>query len=184
MFRRTCMLALLLCISFFSLGKLEVAQGEGIIFYESFEEANDKGAPVEWGGPGIVDSEFAKDGKSSLLVADDSETRYIEITSPHIGVSPDTTYTLTGWARTDDVEGDGSKIAIFIYEKDAEKKGNRPVHLLYFDRGQDWTLGSITFTTASATHFIQLYVYSAAGAGPDKKGWAWFDEIEIVKGAK
>lgn len=171
-----CLLAVLMLVG--AMGAWALAAEGEVVFHQAFNAPMD-GLPEGWSGRGVIVAD-AREGAGSLLIVDDSDSVYTAVNVPPIAVEGDTDYAISVWTKTDDVEGDGSRIAVLIQEfNDANQRVG--IHWLNPERSLDWLLTTLSITTLPETKSLRLILYSAAQAGPDKVGTAWFDELAIVK---
>ena len=177
--RRGILLFALLLVLF--VNSITLAGGE-VLYYEGFEDVAEGKRPTGWGGSGVISLAQAKVGQKSFFMEDNDETRYAEAISPMTPVSPNSTYTAAIWAMTDDLVGDGGKIAVLIEEYSGGSRVATAWINFPMDRPLDWTLSTLTFTTSPTTNTIRFRLYPAGLAGATKKGRAWFDDLYLMEG--
>ncbi len=171
----------LLVLSILFVNSIALAEGQVVIYYEGFEDREEGIRITGWGSiernTWYVSSLQAKAGQKSLFIEDTTETNYAGARTPFISVSPNTTYTLTLWAMSDDMVWEGGHIAAAITGDGGDTRW------LFFptDRPLEWTLETLTFTTLSTTESIRIQLYPVAMGGVNPRGRVWFDEIQIFK---
>jgi len=94
-----------------------------------------------------------------------------------IPVLPNTTYTISGWAKTNNAAADSVKISIFEFTG-VSTSSNQNSSTNTLTGTNDWTLLTLTFTTAGATRYLTVAPRNnVAGNISD----AWFDDITLTK---
>lgn len=151
------------------------AGGENLLPNGDFEaDADGDGLPDEWevASPLVFDEEVRHSGKRSVRVDSDSVTTN-NFSKGWVDLQPNTTYTLTGWMKTEAIEG-GQGAQIYPYEFDGAEGGGINIIM----RGtNDWTPVSQVFRTGDDGHGrINFRVYGSTGV-------AWFDGLRLVEGA-
>jgi hypothetical protein len=93
-----------------------------------------------------------------------------------IPVLPNTSYTVTGWAKTNNVNTNSVYIDALEYYGNLGVNATNSTNKL--SGTQDWTQLTKTFTTGSVTRFILIVLRNnVAGNVSD----AWYDDITLVK---
>ena len=92
-----------------------------------------------------------------------------------ISVSPNTTYTLTGWVKTDSVSGTGAWVWMEQQDSLGYISGTR-WDSTQFTGTNDWTKVTYTFTTVSNALNMDVYI------NLNGSGTAWFDDLTLVQG--
>jgi len=146
----------------------------------SFEYGLDGWLVDSWQGKVIVnvdESNYKEGTKSIQLTSDGNNYGGIYQT---ISLKPNTTYTFSGWIKTDNLLGYDYKPAqIYLVESEGG-----PVHRIGLGgtgkiSNEDWTYVCETFTTGDdiSGAYIGIAFFGAEGV-------AWFDDIRIEEGIK
>jgi hypothetical protein len=121
--------------------------------------------------PVELDYDIKYEGKCSAKM--ESNTIINNINSQSVTLEPSTTYTLSGWIKTENItEGQGAQL--FPYDFD-DLQENEP--WIAVKGTTDWTFYSMTFTTGSDTQGRIKYRIKHS------KGTVWFDDFHLTKGS-
>ncbi|HEY8341568.1 MAG TPA: DNRLRE domain-containing protein [Calditerricola sp.] len=100
-----------------------------------------------------------------------------------IPVAPNTTYTLSGYIKT--LNLNGANAFFNVYQLNANKQ---PVANPWTDNRysqlsgtHDWTLRQLTFTTGPNTAYVRIYL-EVDHRSDTASGTAWFDDIQLERG--
>jgi len=153
----------------------EQAEGENLLPNGDFEvDADGDGLPDEWevALPLVFDEEVKHSGDRSVRIDSDS-TAINNFSKGWVDLQPNTTYTLSGWMKTNRIEG-GQGAQIYPYEFDGAQGASISIVM----RGtNDWTPVSQVFRTGEdGSGRITFRVYGSTGT-------AWFDDLRVVEGA-
>lgn len=103
-----------------------------------------------------------------------------------VEVEPNTTYTLSSFIKTKDIQKSGVFLEILQMKADkkdiAENKwaNNRPTEVA---ANTDWVKRQLTFQTSKDTHFVRVYLRNEQKANGKGKGTAWFDNVQLEQGS-
>ncbi len=152
----------------------EEADGQNLMANGDFEIDEDgDGLPDGWevALPLVFDEEVVKSGKRSVRI--DSDNVQINNFSKYwLTLKPNTTYTLNGWMKTEEING-GAGAQMYVYDFEGAQTGGIAI---VFHGTNDWTHVSQSFTTADDLEGrVNFRVYGSTGT-------AWFDDIRIVEG--
>lgn len=151
------------------------ATGENLLPNGDFEEdADGDGLPDDWEivPPLVFDTEIRHSGDRSVRIDSDS-VAINNFSKGWVDLEPNTTYTLSGWMKTEAIEG-GHGAQIYPYEFDGAQGAGIGIVM---HGSNDWTPVSQVFRTAEDGHGrISFRVYGSTGT-------AWFDDLRVVKGA-
>ena len=133
------------------------------------------------------EEQIKKEGNNSLML-ESSEFSDAELYSPLILVKPNTTYKVSYWVKTENLQPNAAvygKIITSQYNQSAKEEEEVIQNII--DAGanlgeniggtQDWIKKSYTFRTKSETKFVRLR--APMGLGGKAKGKVWFDEVKI-----
>jgi PKD repeat protein len=90
-----------------------------------------------------------------------------------VTLEPDTTYTLSGWIKTDNVIGDYEGAQIYVYDFDDLVECDPWINVY---GTTDWAFYNMSFTTGSDTEGNIKYRIKHA------TGTAWFDDLHLTEG--
>jgi hypothetical protein len=144
---------------------------ENILINGNFETDDDSdGNPDHWqtAEPVELDYDIKCEGNSSAKI--ESQTEINNINKQYVTLEPDTTYTLSGWIKTENVTGRCANIYPYEFNDLQEED-----HWIEIKGTTDWTFYSMTFTTCSDVEGrINYRLYGT--------GTAWFDDLHLTKG--
>jgi len=113
-------------------------------------------------------------GLASAITGNNSSAANIKQTM--IPVLPSTSYTVSGYCKTNNVATAAAHIDIYEYDGTGTVGATNTTNTL--TGTNDWTLVTITFTTASTARYLTLALRNhVAGNVSD----AWFDDVTLVK---
>lgn len=113
-------------------------------------------------------------GLASALYGNNTSATNIKLTM--IPVLPSTSYTVSGYCKTNNVAAAAAHIDIYEYNGAGTLGATNTTNTL--TGTNDWTLVTKTFTTASTARYLSLALRNhVAGNVSD----AWFDDITLVK---
>lgn len=95
-----------------------------------------------------------------------------------IPVTPNTSYTFTGYIKTDSLitnDATGARFNIVEYTG-ASTSNSGSTASTYVSGTTDWTLRTINFTTSSTSRWVNVQMYILG----DSTGTAWFDDISLT----
>ncbi len=151
------------------------AEGENLLPDGDFEIDDDgDGLPDGWEiiPPVVFDEEIVHSGARSVRIDSDDVT-INNINKQYVTLAPNTTYTLTGWMRTDNVQG-GQGAQLYLYDFEGAQTGGISIVM---HGTNDWTLVRQVFRTADDPEGrVTFRVYGSTGT-------AWFDDLRITEGA-
>ncbi|WP_291300834.1 LamG-like jellyroll fold domain-containing protein [Desulfosporosinus sp. BICA1-9] len=126
-------------------------------------------------------SATAKEGSKSLSLYSssgfDGDWRQI------ITVKPNTTYTFTGWVKTQDLQQLDAQVFGTYYLVEYDANNNlMPMHRTLGNNlgTNDWKRVLYTFTTSPST--VTLRIGASLGNWGQAKGMAWFDGVRLFEG--
>jgi hypothetical protein len=149
------------------------AEGANLLTNSDFEAADANGNPPGWQvlEPVATDTNVRHGGKASVRIDSDAAT-INNISKQFVDLKPDTTHTLSAWAKTDKVVGDPGA-QVYPYEFD----GASGVGMLTWTGTGDWKEQRLVFRTgADGTGRLNFRMFGATGT-------AWFDDLRLVAGA-
>jgi len=156
------------------LEQAQALEGENIVFNGDFElDDHADGQPDGWvtSEPLELVEDVVKVGKHAVKIVSDN-VQINNRNSYFVNLKPHTTYTLSAWVKTEDLEG-GEGAQIYLYDFEAAQTGGISI---VFHGTNDWTYVTQSFTTADDTWGrVTFRVYGATGT-------AWFDDVRIVEG--
>lgn len=126
-------------------------------------------------------SDTAKEGSKSLALYSatgvDGDWRQV------LTVKPNTTYTFTGWVKTQDLQQIDAQVFGTYYLVESDSQGN--IIKLHRSLGNnlgtnDWKRVVYTFTTSPST--VSLRIGGSLGNWGQAKGWVWFDGVRLFEG--
>jgi len=151
------------------------AEGENLLPNGDFEVDDDgDGLPDGWEiiPPVTFDEEVVHSGARSVRIDSDDPT-INNINKRFVTLKPDTTYTLSGWMRTENVRG-GQGAQLYVYGFEGAQTGGIS---LVMHGTNDWTLVRQVFRTGDDPEGrVTFRIYGSTGT-------AWFDDLRIVEGA-
>ena len=141
---------------------------------------------------GKFDSSISKTGKYSLklsLLATGGGARAESFRSTSaltaegfIPALPSTSYTFSGWIKTEKNSGDGTGAFLRISEYSSSNVATVTNTSTIINTTQDWTWVTKTFTTAASTRFLApLCAIVGTGSTADLIMDAWFDDIVLTR---
>ena len=141
---------------------------------------------------GKFDSSISKTGKYSLklsLLATGGGARAESFRSTSaltaegfIPALPSTSYTFSGWIKTEKSSGDGTGASLSIREYSTSNVATVTNTSTIINTTQDWTWVTKTFTTAASTRFLApLCAIVGTGSTADLIMDAWFDDIVLTR---
>jgi len=148
--------------------------GENLLANGDFELDEDgDGLPDGWEVtlPLVFDEQVVKSGRRSVRI--DSDSVQINNFSKYwVTLKPDTAYTLTGWMKTENLEG-GQGAQVYVYDFEGAQTGGISIVM---HGTNDWTRVSQSFRTGEdAEGRVNFRVYGSTGT-------AWFDDFRLVEG--
>ena len=131
--------------------------------------ADDKPAGWEVALPLAMDGEVRHGGRYSVRI-DSTSSLINNINKAWLDLRPNTTYTLSGWIRTEGVGGDGAQVYPYGFE------GMTSGGFIIARGTTDWRRYSVAFTTGTGTHGrVNFRLYNTTGR-------AWFDDLSLRAG--
>ncbi|MCD6360794.1 MAG: hypothetical protein J7M38_07995, partial [Armatimonadetes bacterium] len=150
-------------------------EAENLLANGDFELDEDgDGLPDGWeiAPPVVFDEDVVKSGKRSVRIDSDSVT-INNFSKYWVTLKPDTTYTFSGWMKTENITG-GQGAQMYPYAFDGAAGGGIRMVL---HGTNDWTHMSQTFKTADDVEGrVNFRVYGSTGT-------AWFDDLRLTEGA-
>jgi hypothetical protein len=140
-------------------------------------EIMDGGKPQSWrkvifhGTADMQVSDVARSGKNSLKIS--SREGGDAAWAMNVKVKPNTEYTFSSWVRTENIDGEGKGVLLFIIgtrEISSSLKGTN-----------DWTQLSFTFNAKGRTDIDIGCLYGGWGMCT---GTAWYDDVSLVEVTK
>ncbi|HZK82027.1 MAG TPA: c-type cytochrome, partial [Humisphaera sp.] len=147
---------------------------ENLIPNPGFEDLDSKGTPKVWKlrhYAGLADHQFVQPGHISDHCLKISSTAGSDTSMfVDVPVEPNTTYTLSGWIKTQDVKGArGALLNVHMTEfKTAPLTG-----------ANDWRKVAVTFNSGNLN---RLSINCLFGGWGQSTGTAWYDDIELTRG--
>ncbi len=146
-------------------------QTANILVNGDFETDDDQdGNPDSWipAEPVELDATVVYAGDYSAKIH--SETEINNINKQYVTLQPNTTYTLSGWIKTDDVTGRGAQIYPYEFDDCQECQWIRVTGTT------DWAFYNTLFTTGEdAEGRINFRIMYGTGT-------AWFDDLHLTEG--
>ncbi len=149
--------------------------GENLLANGDFEADEDvDGLPDEWEivPPVVFDEQIKHSGERSVRIDSDS-VAINNFSRGWVELQPNTIYTLSGWMKTEALEG-GQGAQLYAYEFDGAQGAGISIVM---HGTNDWTPVSQVFRTGEdGRGRINFRVYGSTGS-------AWFDDLKLVEGA-
>lgn len=153
----------------------EEVEGENLLPNGDFERDRDgDGLPDGWqtAQPLAFDEEVVHSGSRSVRIDSDDVT-INNINKGYVSLKPHTAYTLSGWMKTEAIEG-GQGAQLYVYEFDEAHGAGIGIVM---HGTHDWTRVQQVFRTGQdADGRVTFRVYASTGT-------AWFDDLRLVEGA-
>jgi len=122
--------------------------------------------------PVVFDEQVVHSGARSVRIDSDDVT-INNINRQYVTLKPNTTYTLSGWMRTQGIAG-GAGAQLYLYDFEGAQTGGISIVM---HGTNDWTLVRQVFRTADDPEGrVTFRVYGSTGT-------AWFDDLRITEGA-
>jgi len=138
------------------------------------QNGNFESGTTNWtlGQPSSLDSSTKQEGLNSLKI----EVSSINTNSDYqsVNLEPNTTYTLSGWIKTENVPGGGGGKGAQVYYYNPQSGSQ---YIAAIEYTNDWKMYSKTFTTGANTANGLVVIKIKGGAGK-----AWFDNLILAKG--
>ncbi|HLD14902.1 MAG TPA: carbohydrate binding domain-containing protein, partial [Burkholderiales bacterium] len=127
-----------------------------------------------------LDTTMAYEGQTSVkVVFPGADVNFYHIYHDDISVSPDTTYMLEGYIKTEGLTVAGNGMGVEIAVQDSAGYDNGRFWATNNLKGTNgWTRVSVQFTTKSTTNAVRVHVRRRSGTGAIS-GTAWWDGIRL-----